>query len=89
MKIMNVEWYLILFWGYKLYEYVNPSDYLQIPFYNWQGYFWNGSWTDTNVIHPDKILGCHFFGFAEERPDIIEFLKYHNIKRFYNDGREE
>ena len=78
-----------LFWGYKLYEYVNPSDYLQIPFYNWQGYFWNGSWTDTNVIHPDKILGCHFFGFAEERPDIIEFLKYHNIKRFYNDGREE
>lgn len=71
-----------LFWGYKLYEYINPNTYRQIPYYNWQCSYWDGDWKDKNVIDTDNILGCHFFGFAKGRPTITEFLEYHGIDEY-------
>jgi hypothetical protein len=77
-----------LFWGYKLYEFINPNEYRQIPYYQWQCSYWDGDWRDTNVIDKDHILGCHFFGFAKGRPTISEFLEYHKLDDKYNDLSE-
>lgn len=71
-----------LFWGYKLYEYINPNEYRQIPYYKWQCSYWDGDWKDENIINTNNILGCHFFGFAKGRPTITEFLRYHGINKY-------
>lgn len=66
-------------WGYAIPMDLDIKKFRLIPYELFQAYSWNGNWRNADVMKKDMILGCHFFGFAEDRPRFDEFLKYHSI----------
>lgn len=67
-------------WGYAIPMKLDSRKFSFINYENYQANEWNKDWRDANVMKPNELYGCHFFGFGEGgRPDWKEFVRYHNL----------
>lgn len=72
-------------WGYAIPRDLDSRKFEMIPYELFQAYSWNGNWKDADVMKPQYLVGCHFFGFAEGRPRLKEFINYHFNENFRAD----